>query len=81
MTRSEREKDIFDELTGHLDGVREMIGNPARTSPAANPMPQIRSRLDEANVWWLRADDVADALDAAGASVNQRLVAKLRRLR
>lgn len=49
-------------------------------TPPAKPLPQIRGRR-EGDVLWVRADDVADALESQSAKTNARLIAKLRGVR
>jgi hypothetical protein len=45
--------------------------------PVSNPMPAIRGRKED-GVLWVRAEDVADALEALSPTTNARLIKKLR---
>jgi hypothetical protein len=59
----------------------DLFGAAPRPAPKANkptrPLPQIRGRR-EGGVLWVRAEDVADALESQAPTVNARLIAKLR---
>lgn len=63
-----------------------------KPKPVDNPMPKIRAKREveqgpdgiHRDTWWLRAEDVAAALEAAQrgtpGGINQRLIDKIRRL-
>lgn len=72
--------DIFGGLFGPTARARadDAIRRPAAPAPKpARPLPQIRGRRDD-GVLWVRAEDVADALESQAPKVNARLIAKLR---
>ncbi len=70
---------LIRELTDHMDpsdaaAFRRGYDGAER---AAKPLPQIRGRR-ESGVLWVRAEDVADALEVAAPETNARLIKKLR---
>jgi hypothetical protein len=53
-------------------------GRPTNSStPAAKPLPQIRGKKID-GVLYVRAEDVADALESQAPAANRRLIDKLR---
>ena len=62
--------------------VEEILGDllhtVSRGRKSESPLPRIRSHHRD-GVLYVRADDLADALEAQAPEVNARLIAKLRR--
>ena len=61
------------------EGFRRGYEGAMRAQPEGErkPLPQIRGRRED-GVLWVRAEDVADALEAAAPETNARLIKKLR---
>jgi hypothetical protein len=70
--------DVFDEFI--RNPAAQGKSRPAESQtpkPVTNPMPAIRGRRED-DVLWVRAEDVADALEALSPTTNARLIKKLR---
>jgi hypothetical protein len=66
-------------MSGFDDIFASIFGGPpsAKPEPEARPLPQIRGHRHE-GVLWVRAEDVADALESQAPTTNARLIKKLR---
>lgn len=67
----------FDDIFGDFLNAGQRTKAGATPKPVTKPLPQIRGRHQD-GVLWVRAEDVADALESQAPKANARLIAKLR---